>query len=232
MTDTYTLPGDPPVALTLRRSARARRVSLRVSRLDGAVTLTVPQRLPLRQALDFVAERRDWIDSARALAPERQPVQAGAVVPVLGQPCRIVPTPGIRAPRLADGVLQVAPGKPVGASVRAYLRTLARDSLARQAGAHARTLGVGLGSITLRDTRSRWGSCTARGDLMFSWRIAMAPPEVLDYLAAHEVAHRVEMNHSDRFWAVCQRLCPQMKRHRAWLKTEGPALHRYDFDAS
>jgi len=232
MTDHYTLPGDPPLTLTMRRNPRARRVSLRVSRLDGAVTLTVPPRLPLRTALDFAADRRDWIVQALELAPQAAPVVAGLSLPVLGVAYLITPTEGVRAPRLRDGALLVAPNKPVGPSVRAFLRTQARDSLARQAQMHAETLGVSLGAITLRDTRSRWGSCTARGDLMFSWRIAMAPAAVLDYLAAHEVAHRVEMNHSDRFWALCRRLCPDMAQHRAWLKMQGPALHRFDFDAS
>jgi predicted metal-dependent hydrolase len=92
---------------------------------------------------------------------------------------------------------------------------------------HAAAVGRPVARITLRDTRSRWGSCTARGALNFSWRLVMAPPHVLDYLAAHEVAHRVHMDHSEAFWAVCARLSPDLARAEAWLKAHGPSLHRF-----
>ena len=90
---------------------------------------------------------------------------------------------------------------------------------------HSATLGVKAKSITMRDTTSRWGSCSSSGALNFSWRIIMAPPEVLDYLAAHEVAHLREMNHSDRFWALVAETCPNFEAHKAWLRTHGTGLH-------
>src|SRR5690606_32603283 len=110
-----------------------------------------------------------------------------------------------------------------------WLKALARDRLAAAADRHAATLGRGYRSLVLRDTRSRWGSCAADGRLMFSWRLAMAPPEVLDYVAAHEVAHLAEMNHSPAFWAVVERLMPDHRAPRAWLRAEGAALHRWNF---
>jgi predicted metal-dependent hydrolase len=84
--------------------------------------------------------------------------------------------------------------------------------------------------LTLRDTRSRWGSCSAKGDLMFSFRLIMTPPEILDYVAAHEVAHLVELNHGPGFWDLCHRLCPTTDTHRRWLKKHGAALLAWRFD--
>ena len=107
---------------------------------------------------------------------------------------------------------------------------MARERLTSAVAAYAETLGRPFGRITLRDPRSRWGSCSSKGDLMFSWRLIMAPPEVLDYVAAHEVAHLAEMNHSDRFWAVCRRLCPETDKHRRWSKQNGAELLAWRFE--
>lgn len=224
------LQGDPPVSVTLRRSARARRLSLRVSRLDGRVTLSMPQRLPEAEAIAFVEEKQDWIRKHLAgRSPDRMPV-FGAHLPFLGRELMIVPGQGRRA-QVMDGALQV-PGGPesVAAKVRAFLRLEAQMRLREASDRYAEALGVGYGRITLRDPRSRWGSCTSQGNLMYSWRLVMAPPEVLDYVAAHEMAHRLEMNHSERFWAHVARICPGHKAHRDWLRREGERLHGWRFE--
>jgi predicted metal-dependent hydrolase len=113
--------------------------------------------------------------------------------------------------------------------VAAFLRALARDRLAAASDRHAARLGRGFGRLTLRDTRSRWGSCSSAGDLMFSWRLVMAPPEVLDYVAAHEVAHLAHMHHGPAFWAEVRRLYGDHRAARGWLRREGAALHRFRF---
>ncbi|MFN6979665.1 MAG: M48 family metallopeptidase, partial [Gemmobacter sp.] len=117
-----------------------------------------------------------------------------------------------------------------GARVAAFLRLLARDRLAAACDAHAARAGRRYVRLVLRDTRSRWGSCTAQGALMFNWRLAMAPPAVLDYVAAHEVAHLVRMDHSPAFWAEVERLRPGHAADRAWLRRHGGALHGWRFD--
>lgn len=116
-----------------------------------------------------------------------------------------------------------------GIRVRAFLREAARAALVPASRNYADLLGREIGRITLRDTRSRWGSCSSTGDLMYSWRLIMAPAGVLDYVAAHEVAHLAEMNHSARFWSVVERLRPDYQSARDWLKRHGAGLHRYDF---
>ncbi|MBK6468242.1 MAG: M48 family metallopeptidase [Rhodobacter sp.] len=223
--------GNPPVEVHLRRSAQARRFSLRVSRLDGKVTLSLPARAREAEALAFLAEHEGWLRRTLAKMPgaEGQPVAVGAEIPVEGRLLRLEPGPG-RAIRAEDDRLLV-PGDPAQAGVRvaAWLKALARDRLARASTHYAGQVGRPYTRLSLRDTRSRWGSCSHEGSLMYSWRLIMAPPSVLDYVAAHEVAHLVEMNHSDAYWAVVSRICPGWKRQRGWLHERGQDLHRWRF---
>ena len=224
-----TLPGNPPIAVVLRRSAQARRLSLRLSQIDGRVTLTMPRRLPEREALGFLREKEAWLRGHPEAPGGDVAVGLGAVLPVEGVARLLKPGQG-RAVTLGTDAIEV-PGaaERVPARVQGWLRTLARDRLAEASDRHAAALGRPYTKLTLRDTRSRWGSCTADGALMYSWRLVLAPPEVLDYVAAHEVAHLAEMNHSGAFWAVVERLYGDWRPARNWLRDEGGGLHRYRF---
>ncbi len=229
-----TLWGNPPIPVLLRRSARARRISLRLSQLDGRVTLTLPKRLPQAQALAFLQEKESWLRKHLADQVSAMPVALDTMVPLEGVEHRIVPGAGRAVQTLmteAGGELRV-PGAAdrVAARLQGHLRTLARDRLAAASDLYAARLGRGYTRLTLRDTRSRWGSCTAAGGLMYSWRLILAPPEVLDYVAAHEVAHLAEMNHSRAFWDTVTRIHGDWKAPRRWLRDNGAALHRYRFE--
>lgn len=223
------LPGLPAVEITLRRSARARRFSLRVSRLDGRVTLSVPIHARESEALAFARDQEGWIRAALAGVPQMAPVGHGTWLPVEGQ--RLLIREGAGRLVRIDGDSLLVPGDAARVPVRvgAFLQLRARDRLAEACDRHSAALGRPYRRLTLRDTRSRWGSCTSDGGLMFSWRLILAPPEVLDYVAAHEVAHLAEMNHSPAFWAVVARLCPGYTPRRAWLKRHGQALHGFRF---
>lgn len=222
-----TLPGNPPIEVLLRPSARARRLSLRVSGLDGRVTVSYPRGYPAPRALDFAREKQDWIRQQLSARPEEIPVAPGIALPIEGRVLRVESGTG-RAVRTDADVLWV-PGRRAGPAVAAFLKLRARDRLAEAADRHAAALGRNYGRITLRDTRSRWGSCSSRGDLMFSWRLAMAPPDVLNYVAAHEVAHLAHMHHGPDFWAALGALFGDYRAQRAWLRREGATLHRYRF---
>jgi hypothetical protein len=225
------LPGPPPVEVHFKRSVRSRRFSLRVSRLDGKVTLSMPLRAREGEALAFLRGHEDWLRQALAAMPGSavRLVGLGSVVPVEGRELLLAPGAG-RGVRV-EGDRLLVPGDPaaVGARVAAWLRTLARDRLARASTHYAGLVGRQYAALALRDTRSRWGSCSPDGRLMYSWRLVMAPPAVLDYVAAHEVAHLVELNHSQAYWAVVSRICPDWKDHRAWLRENGQSLHRLRF---
>ncbi|SFE84112.1 M48 family metallopeptidase [Roseivivax sediminis] len=224
------LPGNPPISVDLRRSRAARRMSLRLSGLDGRVTLTLPARVPEAEGLAFLRDKEAWLRRHLSDQAPAVTIGLGATIPVEGEPCEIAPGTG-RAVRREGDVLHV-PGDPerVASRLQAWLKARARDRLAAASDRHAAALGRGIKRITLRDTRSRWGSCSHEGALMYSWRLILAPPEVLDYVAAHEVAHLVEMNHSQAFWDVVTRLYGDWKAPRDWLRHEGSGLHRYRFD--
>lgn len=223
------LPGSPPVEVMLRRTNRARRMSLRVSRLDGRVTLSLPPMAREAEAMAFLRAQEDWIRKALETVVTGGMVTLGAEIPVEGRMVQLMPGQG-RSLVLTEAALMV-PGDAARAGVRvaAYLKTRARDRLAAASDHYAARIGRRYRTLTLRDTRSRWGSCTSEAGLMYSWRLIMAPPRVLDYVAAHEVAHLAEMNHSARFWAIVAELMPDYQSHRRWLKSEGHALHSYRF---
>ncbi|AOZ68464.1 zinc metalloprotease [Rhodobacter xanthinilyticus] len=223
------LPDARVIELTLRRSARARRFSLRVSRVDGAVTLTLPARAREVEALAFAREQADWLAAALARMPARQGVGFGAEIPFEGVARQIVEG-AVRAVRIEAREIIAPPGEErLGARLEAYFKHAARLRLQAASEHYAARLGRPFRRITLRDTRSRWGSCAVDGSLSYSWRLIMAPPGVLDYVAAHEVAHLAEMNHSPDFWAVVARLRPGYEAERGWLKREGAALHAVRF---
>ncbi len=223
------LPCPPAIEITLRRSARARRFSLRVSQLDGRVTLSVPQRAQDSEAMDFARSHEAWLRAALARRPAASAVALGQQIPVEGSLLTLAQATG-RSCRI-EGEQLLIPGDPAQTALRAaaWLKALARDRLAAACDHYAALLDRRVTRITLRDTRSRWGSCAQDGALMFSWRLILAPPSVLTYVAAHEVAHMVEMNHSDAYWAVVSRLYPQWQTQRKWLHTRGKDLHAYRF---
>lgn len=230
MTETY-LTGSPPIPLVLRRSARARRISLRISQLDGRVTLTLPKRVAEREALAFAREKEGWIRKHLAARQEDVEIGPGALLPIGGRMHEVVQGKGRRVTFDAQSVN--VPGSPerMGKRLGGHLKQIARARLVEASDHYAAKLGKGYNAITLRDTRSRWGSCTETGRLMYSWRLILAPPEVLDYVAAHEVAHLAQMNHSSAFWAEVERIYGDFSHPRAWLRKEGSDLHRYRFGA-
>jgi predicted metal-dependent hydrolase len=226
----HQLDGPQPVEVVMKKSVRATRFSLRVSNRDGTVSLTMPHWAPEGEALAFLHARRDWLMGHLQNRPTAQRPVIGAVIPIEGVPHPIIAGSG-RSAKLVNGSLSVADDPRLPIRVAAFLKTRANARLHAASEYYANKLGRQFSKLTLRDTKSRWGSCSARGHLMYSWRLIMAPPEVLDYVAAHEVAHLAEMNHGPKFWAHCAALCPEYQRHRAWLKTHGNEILAWRFES-
>lgn len=230
-TETIVLPGAPALSVQIRASARARQMSLRVSGLDGKITLTMPHGLARKHALAFLTQKESWLRAAIARAPGRTPVLPGVMLPVDGTLRKIAPA-RTRSVILEDDRLLVPETGATGARVAAFLKARARDRLVPMADRYAHGLGRKVAAVSLRDTRSRWGSCTAQGRLMFCWRLAMAPAVVQDYVAAHEAAHLVHMDHSRAYWTTVARIMPDYAVHRSWLRDHGAALQGYRFDSA
>ena len=222
--------GNPPIEVLLKKSGRAKRMSLRLSRLDRSVTLTIPTHVPVAQGLAFAEEKADWLRQHLADAPSHSPVALGALLPVEGQMLRLQQAESGRSPQIqGDCLLVPRGGAGLAARLQGFLKVLARERLVAASDHYASRLGRGYQRLSLRDTRSRWGSCTADAGLMYSWRLIMAPPDVLRYVAAHEVAHLQEMNHSPAFWALVQQLYGDYRTPRGWLRQHGAGLHSYRF---
>jgi predicted metal-dependent hydrolase len=226
--------GDRSFRVSVRRRAQARRFTLRVSNASGEVVLTLPERADIKAARQFAEAHGGWIATRLSKRPGDVAFEHGAVAPLRGVPHRIVHWSSVRGATRAS---VDAAGEPIIAvsgeaghvarRVTDFLKKEALKDLKAAVDRHTATLGIPARRIACRDTASRWGSCSSKGHLSFSWRLIMAPPLVLDYLAAHEVAHLKEMNHSHRFWALTHKLCPATEEAEAWLKRHGPSLHRY-----
>ncbi len=216
--------------LAIRVSPRARRVGLRIDAAERRVELVVPQGVPAEFGLRFLREKRGWIASRLEALPRPVPFAEGAIVPVLGVPHRIRRSldPSAAPVAIADGEIRVR-GDPahLPRRVRDHLAILAHDELARRARPLAARIGQKILRVSVRDTKSRWGSCSSRGNLSFSWRLIFAPEEVVHYVVAHEVAHLVEMNHGPRFWRLVDTLAPGNARHRLWLDRHRAELLAY-----
>ena len=217
----------------VRLNPRARRMIVKVNPATGEISVTAPTRRGLSAALDFARGERDWIAGQLAKVPGPVMLCAGAQVPFQGALHEVCAAARGPAPVwVDDGAIWVR-GREAHAPRRIldFLKREARGQLEARVLDHAARLGVKPSRITVRDTLSRWGSCSSARVLSFSWRLIMAPEFVLDYVVAHEVAHLREMNHSPRFWAHVQSLAPNMEAAQVWLKVNGRDLQRYGVKA-
>lgn len=220
--------GGRDVPVSVRRSDRARRIGLTIDPMGG-VELVVPRRVAMADADRFLESEAEWVLARLAAMPPRVPFAHGAVIPVLGRERRIVHLP-LFPPEVRDEGEELVVGGPeegIAATVTAWLTALARDVLGEEARAKAATLDLTVAGVTVRDQRTRWGSCSVRGRLSLSWRLVLAPPAVRDYVVSHEVAHLKELNHGPNFWALVEWLCPGHARPRRWLRDNAKILQRY-----
>jgi len=217
----------------VRRHRQARRYTLRIHAVSREVVLTMPPRGSVKHAKDFAEKHGAWIAARLRRLPGAEPFAHGAVLPLRGHLHRIEHRPAARGTVWIEthgneNLLCVTGEAPhVSRRVHDYLKREAKRDLEAASRRAAQSLGIAFRSVSVRDQRSRWGSCSSSGLLSFSWRLILAPPFVLDYLAAHEVAHLVEMDHSRRFWRLVAAIYPDLSRAKAWLDAHGADLHRY-----
>ncbi len=226
--------GERAFELSVVRHPRARRYTLRVRNASRDVVLTMPRRGSFADAHRFAQQNATWIAAKLAQLPDVVPFADGEIIPFRGEPHRISHRAGARGSvwterdESGNAILCVA-GDAAHLSRRLgdFLKREAKRILSERSRAYAARIGVGIGRIGLRDSATRWGSCSESGSLSYSWRLILAPDFVLDYLAAHEIAHRIELNHSDRFWRLLDSMTPDRRRAEAWLNAHGNSLHRY-----
>ena len=233
VSETVTLDqGGRAVPLRVRRNARARRVVLRVDAARDEAILTLPARVPLDEGLRFARERGEWLMARLDQLPARVPFADGATVPLMGVPHRIrhvaARAKGQGVVRLEAGEILVA-GAPehIARRLHDWLRAEAKRTLEPLVREKARRLNVSIRRVTVRDTKTLWGSCSVSGDVSLCWRLMLAPSAVADYVCAHEAAHLLVRGHGARFWRLVEELADDMDAARRWLAREGEMLQRY-----
>ena len=220
---------DRRIPLRFRRNAKARRLVLRLDAKTQGLVMTLPKRSSLPDALRFVEQSRDWIIRTLSKQIPSAVVADGASVLFRGTPHGLRFIGGRRGLVSASEGLLLVPGDEAHAPRRLldYLKRQALQELSAASRKYAAAMETRYSRISIRDQKSRWGSCSAGGVLSYSWRLILAPDFVLDYVAAHEVAHLREMNHGPRFWRLVLTHCPHARDAKQWLKTHGREVHRY-----
>lgn len=228
---TIALPGGA-LPVTVRRHPQARRVSIRMEPRGNGAILTLPQWMPLRDGMNFVERHRDWLAETAAGRPAPVPFTPGAFIPFQDTELVIDHDANRRGHARIDGNrLRVGGDEPhLARRVRDALKKEARRTFRTLVTTKAGLIGKRPGRISIRDQTSRWGSCSSNGDLNFNWRLICAPAFVTDYVAAHEVAHLVYMDHSAAFWRQVAALTDHPETGRTWLRENGAGLHRIGSD--
>ena len=222
--------GEQTLPLVIRRHRSAKRICLRYNPTDHAISLTLPRHTRVGDGLRFLMQKSEWLIATLRDMPCKKHIKPGVVIPLLGDRVRIKHDPSIRRKWLiADDTLHIA-GDRADFSERmtAALRDIARTTLTELALRDAAAIGRKVARVSVRDTRSRWGSCSSTGNLSFSYRLIFAPREVMEYVVAHEVAHLRHMNHSTAFWNCVASLCPEYEIAKNWLKLHGKDLYRFN----
>ena len=224
-------------AVRLKVNRRARRVSLRLDRTRREIVATAPSLRRLPEAAAFARERAGWIAERLAELPDAAPLAPGMLIEVFGRPVRLETGSGrARWIEPIDGstprITAMGEGEGYARAVILILKKKALEVLGARTAHYARTLGAPMPKVTVADAKSRWGSCKpgprgTAGNIRYSWRLALAPFEVADYVAAHECAHLLELNNGPRFWAHVRALVGDERRHRDWLRAEGARLHAF-----
>lgn len=218
--------------LRLSVNARARRISLRVDRSRREIIATAPTARRLSEAVAFARERVGWIEAQLADLPERRVIAPGMTVELFGRPFRLETGAGRARIDLEAGVITASGDAAYGDRVMRLIKAEAKRRFTDLTEGYARRLKVPAPSVSVVDPKGRWGSCTpartARpASIRYSWRLALAPFAVADYVAAHECAHLIEANHGPRFWALVDELFGDPAPHRDWLRAHGAGLHAF-----
>ena len=221
-----------PSHIKVKHSKRARRVALRLDPIERVFHLVVPSRMSMRKAQAFAESQESWMQEKLAALPPKVAFTDGTVIPMLGQrtEIRIHKEADLKITKitLEDGVLHVRTNKDDPSSrITRFLKAFVKEELEILSKEKAAVIGKNIASVSVRDTKSRWGSCSCDGNLSFSWRLVFASPEAFDYVVAHEVAHLEHLNHSKQFWDLCEDLSQNFDEGKYWMAMHGNELMRY-----
>lgn len=226
----YLKVGKEVLPLVIKRHAKAKRICLRYNPTQHAISLTLPRHTRVSDGLKFLTDKSSWLIATLEEMPDKKQIKPGVVIPVLGQRVRMKHEKDLGRPYLLmDETLYISGDREFfPRRVTEALKKIASARIHQLANRYATKIGRRINRISVRDTRSRWGSCSSTGNLNFSWRLVFAPREVLEYVVAHEVAHLRHMNHSPAFWNQVEALCPNHEVAKQWLRMHGKHLYRFN----
>lgn len=229
MVPEYLKVGEQVLPLVIKRHSKAKRICLRYNPTSHAISLTLPKNTHVGTALNFLDEKADWLIQTLEEMPRHKQIKPGVVIPILGERVRIKQDARMRGWLLSPGMLLVGGAREeFPERITESLKKIAHGEIRSLSLHYAAQIGKRVGRVTVRDTRTRWGSCSSTGNLSFSWRLAFAPREVMEYVVAHEVAHLRHMNHSTAFWNLVAFLCPDYEAAKEWLRLHGKHLYRFN----
>lgn len=225
----YLKVGEQVLPLVIRRHKKAKRICLRYNPTAHAISLTLPSNTHVSSGLAFLEAKSDWLIDTLEEMPRHKQIKPGVVIPILGNRIRIKHDARMRGWLLTDEMLLVSGDRDeFPERIKHALKKIAVGEIKTLAEHYASHIGKRVNRVTVRDTRSRWGSCSSTGNLSFSWRLVFAPREVMEYVVAHEVAHLKHMNHSAAFWSLVEYLCPDYEVAKEWLRLHGKHLYRFN----
>ena len=221
--------GSPEVNISIRKSNKAKRLSIRISGTTNEVFLIVPKQVSVLDAKRFALHKQHWIRNQMRSKISFSKVKLGSFLPVEGLEHLIAS--GENKMVKVEGCKILIPShfRDVSKHLKAYLLELSRQRFFSLTKYYCELIGENFVKVNIKDPKTRWGSCNSKGNLMYSWRLILAPKSVLEYLVVHEVSHLVEMNHSTKFWQHVEKLMPNFRESQLWLKKNGKKLHSYQF---
>ncbi len=216
--------------LKVVKNPRAKKLTLRIDSKERLPVLTIPRYCSQKKAIEFVENHRLWIKESLARLPEHKPFENGETISLFGKDVTITHAPERRlGAKIEDGRLLVSGDiEFLHRRVKDFIKKKAQSEFLRRSNKYAKKLGETINGVTIKDTKSRWGSCSSLNNLNYNWRIALAPDFVINYLMAHEVAHLRHPDHSQRFWHCVAGLCPDYTEGESWLKRHGKDLYLYE----
>jgi predicted metal-dependent hydrolase len=217
-----------PFPIKIKRSLKAKKLSLTVDARDGSARLVLPRNASQGEGWSFLHRESKWILDELTKLPPRRLFNDGTTFAVLGKRCKVRHLPHLPEEAHLEGRELVIGGYPApNEQVIKWLKCTAGSSMQKSSFSKAASLNLQPPRISIRDPRGSWGSCSELGSLSFSWRLTLAPPWVMDYVISHEIAHLLEFNHGTKFWCIVAKLCPRHKSAKHWLGNNGPLLLRY-----
>ena len=225
---TFDFKNDFDFDIKIIKSPLAKRLTLRIDEKNRRAVLTIPKYCSRKRALSFLRQHRDWITNMLARLPQPKYFTNGAEFEFFGVKYTVQHIENQRGGKLANNVLTIG-GKLefLHRRVSDFLKQQTLKRLSAMSVDKAKTLGCRITSVSIKDTKSRWGSCSTLGNINYNWRISMAPLNVINYLVCHEISHLKHPNHSPEFWQTVAMLCPDYEQSRHWLKVRGKTLYQY-----